>query len=61
MDCQLVIHLFTYIHYQTFVASRVPTVEKLLVAASFLPLEQQLRLYSLLGDQVQQALSSLQG
>jgi phosphatidate cytidylyltransferase len=52
MDCQLIVHLFTYIHYHTFVASRVPTLQSLLAAASFLPAADQMRLLHLLGEQV---------
>ena len=58
MDCQLIIHLFTYIHYHTFVASKIPTVENLLVAASFLSLPDQQHLLQMLGEQIQEAVST---
>lgn len=59
MDCQLIIHLFTYIHHHTFVVSRVPTLEKLLVASSFLSLDDQQRLYHMLGEQLEKIRGSI--
>jgi hypothetical protein len=63
MDCQLIIHLFTYIHYHTFVAPKVPCMDgdSLLAAASLLSLEDQTRLLRLLGQQVELARAAVAG
>ena len=46
MDCQLLIICFTYIHYITFIMPRASSVRNLLVSASLLPMEEQIRLWN---------------
>ena len=52
MDCQLIMLLFTYIHFNTFVKSQMATVSRLLASASLLGVTEQQELYKLLGRQI---------
>lgn len=61
MDCQLIVHLFTYIHYHAVVVSGAPTAESILAVASVLTVAEQERLIGLLTAQVEGALSLSQG
>lgn len=45
MDCQLLMLAFTTVHYNTFIATQLPSVEALLVGASQLTYENQVHLY----------------
>jgi len=53
MDCQLLMLAFTTVHYNTFIATQLPSVEALLVGASQLTYENQVHLYEQLGMQIE--------
>lgn len=44
MDCQIFMLGFTAFHYRSFVASRVPSVDKMIYLASLMTLDNQLKL-----------------
>jgi phosphatidate cytidylyltransferase len=52
MDCQLIMLLFTWVHFNTFIKSQMTTIPRLLASASLLPLSDQRELYQLLGKQI---------
>jgi len=54
MDCQLIIHLYTYIHVKSFVMSSVPSVTSILSSAALLSHEDLQLLYSELARLLQQ-------
>eukprot|EP01041_Mallomonas_annulata_P002115 gene2115-4132_t len=59
MDCQLLIVCFTYLHYNTFIVPRVPSVKSLLASAVLLSIEEQIKLYDKLGQSIQETVGNL--
>ena len=50
MDCQLLMLSFTWVHFNTFIAPRIPTLKSVLTATLLLPLEEQKQLHLLVRE-----------